>query len=129
MEKKIGSMNELKVGSFILIEGAVCKVTNMTHSKPGKHGSPKIRLEATGVLDGRRRSLVQPADGRVEVPIIEKKNAQIISISGDKASAMDLETYETFDIEIPEEFQGKLQEGSTVLYWDIGVKLMKTIKG
>ncbi|MCD6547480.1 MAG: translation initiation factor IF-5A [Nanoarchaeota archaeon] len=128
MEKKYATLNELKVGSFVLIDDVPCKVVSTIHSKPGKHGAPKIRLEAIGLVDGRRRTIVQPADARVEVPIIEKRNAQVISISGNKANVMDLETYETFDIDIPEEFKDKVQEGSVILYWDVGVKLMKGVK-
>ena len=128
MEKKIASLNELKIGSFVLIDDVPCKVVSTTHSKPGKHGAPKIRLEATGLIDGRRRSIVSSADSRVEVPIISKKNAQVISVSENKASVMDLESYETFDIEIPEEYKGKVVEGVTVLYWDVGIKMIKGVK-
>ena len=128
MEKRFAALNELKIGSFVLIDNVPCKVVSTVHSKPGKHGAPKIRLEAVGLVDGRRRSIVASADSRVEVPIIEKRNAQVISINGNKANVMDLESFETFDIEIPEEYKDKIQEGSTVLYWDIGVKLMKGVK-
>ena len=128
MEKKYSTMNELKKGSFIIIDGDVCRVVSTTHSKPGKHGAPKVRLEATGVLDGKRRSMVSSADSRAEVPIIDKRNAQVISISGEKASVMDLENYETFDIDIPEEYKGKVMEGASIIYWDIGAKLIKGVK-
>ncbi len=128
MEKKYSTMNELKKGSFVIIDGDVCKVISTTHSKPGKHGAPKVRLEAGGILDGKRRSMVSSADSRVEVPIIEKRNAQVISISGEKASVMDLENYETFDLEIPEEYKDKVVEGANIIYWDIGTKLMKGVK-
>ena len=128
MEKRHATLNELKVGSFVLIDDVPCKVVSTTHSKPGKHGAPKVRLEAIGIVDGRRRSIVQSADARVEVPIIEKKNAQVISVSGDKANVMDLESYETFEIDIPEELKDKVVEGATIMYWDVGVKLMKAVK-
>ncbi len=128
MEKKYATMNDLKKGSFVIIDGDVCKVISTTHSKPGKHGAPKVRLEAGGVIDGKRRSMVSSADSRVEVPIIDKRNAQVISFSGEKANVMDLESYETFEVEIPEEYKDKVVEGATVLYWDIGVKLVKGVK-
>ncbi len=128
MEKIYSSLNKLKIGSFVLIDDIPCKVVSSVHSKPGKHGAPKIRLEAIGLVDGRRRSIVSSADSRVEVPIIKKSNAQVISINGDNANVMDLETYETFDIKIPEEFKDKIHEGTTILYWDIGVKLIKGLK-
>ncbi len=128
MEKKYSTMNDLKKGSFVIIDGDVCKVISTTHSKPGKHGAPKVRLEAGGVIDGKRRSMVSSADSRVEVPIIDKRNAQVISFSGEKANVMDLESYETFEVEIPEEYRDKVVEGATVLYWDIGAKLVKGVK-
>lgn len=128
METKYSALNELKIGSFILIDNIPCRVVSMTKSKPGKHGAAKIRLEAIGLIDDRRRSIVNSSDARVEVPIIEKRNAQIISVTGDKANAMDLESYETFDIDIPAEFKDKIAEGTTVLYWDVGVKQIKGIK-
>jgi len=128
MEKKIVTMNEMKVGSFVLVEDVPCKVVSLTHSKAGKHGAAKVRMEAVGLLDGRKRSVISGADGRVEIPIIEKKNGQIISIEGNKANCMDTDTFETFEIEIPEEFQGKVNEGSQFMYWDIGVKIMKALK-
>lgn len=128
MEKKYSTMNDLKKGSFVIIDGDVCKVISTTHSKPGKHGAPKVRLEAGGVIDGKRRSMVSSADSRVEVPIIDKRNAQVISFSGEKANVMDLESYETFEVEIPKEYKDKVVEGATVLYWDIGVKLVKGVK-
>jgi len=42
---------------------------------------------------------------------------------------MDVETYETFDIEIPEELKADCQPGTTVLYWIVlSDKIMKQIK-
>jgi translation elongation factor P/translation initiation factor 5A len=38
---------------------------------------------------------------------------------------MDTASFETFDIDVPEEFRGKIQEGMTVLYWEVGIRLMK----
>lgn len=128
MEKKQATINELKTGSYILIDGVPCRVVSTVKSKPGKHGAAKIRLDAIGLVDERRRSIVSSSDGRVEVPIIEKRNAQVISIAGDKANVMDLESYETFEMDIPEEFKGKIQEGTTVLYWDLGIKMIKGTK-
>ena len=128
MDRKVSTIGELKPGSFVLIEDVPCKVINTTHSKPGKHGAAKVRMEAVGIVDGKKRSIVQSVDVRMDVPIIEKKNAQVISVSGDKASVMDTESFETFEIDIPEEFRGKVQEGMQILFWDVGVKLMKGLK-
>jgi translation initiation factor 5A len=113
-------MRGAKPGSYIIIDGEACKVNSMTKSKPGKHGAAKVRLEAVGLFDGKKRVLLKPADASVESPIIEKKKAQAISISGNIVELMDLESYETFEASIPEEFKARLvqgAEGAEVLYW------------
>jgi len=129
-EKKLVDVGGLKKGDTIIIDEAPCKITEVSVSRPGKHGHAKVNMMAVGLLDGKKRNLVLPGHDKVEAPIIEKKNAQILSIlGGDKANVMDSETYETFEMEIPEELKGQIKEGTEVLYWEImGVKVMKQIK-
>jgi len=70
-----------------------------------------------------------PADENVVVPIIEKKNAQVLSVQGDTANVMDTETYETFDLKIPEELKSTIKEGGVINYWIImDEKVMMTTK-
>ncbi|HLC52458.1 MAG TPA: translation initiation factor IF-5A [Candidatus Nanoarchaeia archaeon] len=128
-ETKLVSVGTLKKGDTIVIEGIACKITDTATSRPGKHGHAKVNLMAVGLLDGKKRQLTIPGHDKVEAPIIEKKTAQILSISGNTANVMDMETYETFDIEIPEELKGECKEGKEVLYWGImGSKVMKQVK-
>jgi translation initiation factor 5A len=128
-EKKLVSISSLKKGDTLLIDGAPCKITSLQVSRPGKHGHAKVNLMAVGILDNKKRNLVMPGHDKVEVPIVEKRNAQVLSVSGNKANVMDTETYETFDLEIPEELQGQVTEGVQVLYWVLaGQKVMKQIK-
>ncbi len=128
-EKKLVSVGTLKKGDTIIIDDAPCKITDTATSRPGKHGHAKVNLTAVGILDGKKRQLVMPGHDRVEAPIIEKKSAQILSISGNNANVMDMETYETFDMEIPEELKDQVAEGKEVLYWTImGAKVMKQVK-
>jgi translation initiation factor 5A len=130
MTTKLVDMNSLKVNGYVLVDGVACRIVDIKHSKTGKHGHAKARVAAVGLLDGRRREIIKPSDAKAEVPIIEKMDAQVVSITGDKAHVMDLITYETFEMDIPEELRGKVKEGSQVLYWDItGTKVMKQIKG
>ena len=129
-EKKIVSVGSLKKGSYVILEGAACRVTNTSTSRPGKHGHAKVRLEAVGIIDSKKRETVMPGHDNIEVPVIDKRNAQILSINGDIANVMDSETYETFDMKIPDELKNEVIEGVTVLYWVIlGQKIMKQIKG
>ncbi|HLD73211.1 MAG TPA: translation initiation factor IF-5A [Candidatus Nanoarchaeia archaeon] len=128
-EKKMVSVGGLKKGDTIIIDEAPCKVTDLATSRPGKHGHAKVNLMAVGMLDGKKRNLVMPGHDRVEAPIIEKKSAQVLSIVGDKANVMDTESYETFEMDIPEELKTEVKEGTEVLYWILmGSKVIKQVK-
>lgn len=128
-ETKLVSVGTLKKGDTIIIDEAPCKITDTATSRPGKHGHAKVNLMAVGILDGKKRQIVMPGHDKIEVPIIEKKTAQILSITGNTANVMDMETYETFEMEIPEELKVECKEGKEVLYWTImGSKVMKQIK-
>ena len=117
-------------GDTIMLDGAPCRVMSVSKSKPGKHGAAKARIVGIGILDEKKRDLVMPGSDRIEVPLIEKKSAQVLSVTEDKANVMDTETYETFDLSIPEELRGKVKESMQILYWEImGSKMMKQIKG
>ena len=60
---------------------------------------------------------------------MEKKTAQVLSVTGNTANVMDTETYETFEMDIPEELREEVKEGTSVLYWVLmGIKVMKQIK-
>ncbi len=124
------SAGSFKKGDTVILEGAACTVTNIQISRPGKHGHAKVRLEAVGMIDGKKRQAVMPGHEELEVPIIDKRNAQVLNVHGDKATVMDMETYETFELDIPDELKGKVVEGSNVLYWVIlKDKVMKQVRG
>lgn len=86
-----------------MMEESPCKINAYSTAKPGKHGSAKARIEGKGVFDSKKRSLSQPVDAKVWVPIIERKQGQVVSVTGSDAQIMDLSTYETFTMRIPED--------------------------
>jgi len=113
-------LGSLKVGSYIIIDGEPCRIVSYDHSKPGKHGSAKARVAAIGVFDGSRHSLVSPVSASVDVPLINKKNGQIISISGQTLQIMDLESFEVFETSaVEDEIRDKISQGSEVEYWSV----------
>jgi len=118
MAYKIIDATEIKPGTNIIIEGVACTVRSMDISKTGKHGHAKCRMEAIGILDGKKRVIVVPGHERFDVPLIEKRKAQILSV-GEKASVMDLETFETLDIVIDPDIREQIKEGDQVEYWKI----------
>jgi len=125
-------IKDLKPGSFVMVEGEPCKVVSITKSKPGKHGSAKIRAETMGLFDNRRRFILKPGSATVDVPVIEKRKAQVISVSGNIVQLMDMQDYTTLEVSIPDEFKDKIasgKEGTEVIYWKIsGRTLLREVK-
>ncbi len=112
-------LGSLKVGSYIIIDNEPCRIVSYDHSKPGKHGSAKARLSAIGVFDGSKHSLVSPVSANVDVPLIDKRSGQIISISGQSLQIMDLETFEVFETDVDNEMKDKISQGGEVEYWKV----------
>ena len=128
-ETKVMDVGILKPGSFVVFDGAACKVVDVTFSKSGKHGHAKYRIVAIGLIDNKKRDVVMPGGSMVESPIIEKRQAQVLSVVGDKANVMDSESFETLDLTVAEELKGQVTEGVTIIYWVIlNDKIMKSIK-
>ena len=108
------SMKDIRPGRFILIDGVPCRVVELDVSSPGKHGAAKMRVTAVGIFDGQKRTLLKPSSADIEVPIINKKKAQVVSVTENLAQLMDLDTYETYDVPLPEEFRSSLKQGVEV---------------
>ena len=108
-------VRELKVGRYMLIDEEPCKIISIDTSKPGKHGEAKARIEAVGLYDCKKRSVVHPVKHKIQVPMIDKRKGQLLNIAGDELNIMDLETYEQFSIPVDPEF-ADLQPGDEVLY-------------
>jgi translation initiation factor 5A len=111
-------VRELKEGRYLLIDDEPCRIIGIQTSKPGKHGEAKARIDAVGLFDGSKRSVVYPVKHKVQVPMIGKRQAQILSLTEVEVQLMDLETYETFSLPIEADVKGQLTPGSEVQYLD-----------
>lgn len=114
--KQLAEVRTLKVNRYMIIDDEPCKIMSISTSKPGKHGEAKARIEAIGVFDGQKRSVVHPVKHKILVPIIDKRTAQVVALMGSNVQLMDMETYETFEMVIPDEYKGQLQPGNEISY-------------
>ena len=132
MSYKMGKVGELKVGSYAIIDDEPSQIVSLQKSKPGKHGSAKFRCTAISLFDGSKRSLVSPATASIQIPIVGKRSAQIISVNPASIQLMDLETYEILEITLPKDqkLTSKLETGRDVEYWNImGTNKIQRVKG
>lgn len=124
-DKIFGSIGDLKIGKYVIVDEHPCKVVSMDKSKPGKHGAAKINIVAISLVDSSKHTLMKPSDATIEIPIVSRKRAQIVSVSGTMAQLMDLDTFETFEVEIPEEFRKDVESGKEIEYMDVmGQKIL-----
>ena len=119
MTTTIQEIRSLKVGRYLVVDDAPCRIVEYTVSKPGKHGEAKARIVAVGIFDGTKRSLVHPVKHKVHVPQVDNRKGQVLALMGSEVQFMDLETRETFTIplgDIPTEFQGSLEPGGEIRF-------------
>jgi translation initiation factor 5A len=118
---RIAKVGELKVGSYAIINNEPSRITTIQKSKPGKHGSAKFRCTAISLFTGRKQSFVSSTDTNIQVPIVDKRSGQVVSIGPQMVQLMDLETFMIFDVKIPEdeEISNNLEAGKEVEYWHI----------
>lgn len=118
-------VRELKEGRYVIIDEEPCRILSIQTSKPGKHGEAKARIDAVGLFDGSKRSVVYPVKHKVQVPMIGKRTAQVLSLTETEIQLMDLETYETFSLPMQAELKGTLTPGGEVQYLDaLGKRLI-----
>ena len=119
MTTTIQEIRSLKVGRYLVVDDAPCRIVEYTTSKPGKHGESKARIVAVGIFDGTKRSLVHPVKHKVHVPQVDNRKGQVLALMGSEVQFMDLETWETITIplgDIPTEFQGSLEPGGEIRF-------------
>lgn len=109
-------IRELKVGRYVNIDESPCKIISISTSKPGKHGSAKANIEAADIFTGAKKSINAPVSTKVQVPQIDKRKGQILSIKDEEVQIMDLETFETFSMMINDDHESPIEEGGEIMY-------------
>ncbi len=114
--KEQTEIGKIKEGRYIVIDEEPCKVVAIATSKPGKHGAAKARIDAIGIFDGVKRSIVSPVSAKTYVPVVERKSGQVLSIAGTVAQIMDMKDFTNFELPIPEEKKGTIEVGKEYMY-------------
>ncbi len=109
-------IRELKEGRYVNVDEEPCKILKITTSKPGKHGSAKANVDCASIFTGAKKSIVGPVSTKVQVPVIDKRKGQILTLSDDEALIMDMETFENVTIPINADHEQPLEEGGEILY-------------
>ena len=128
MVLKLINATEAKPGTTIMVDGDACTVRSNDISKTGKHGASKCRIEAIDIFSGKKKVIAVPGHERYEVPHINKRKAQVLTVGDGTASVMDLDSFETLEIPYPEELKDTLAPEQQVEYWEVeGKKAIRRI--
>lgn len=119
MVLKLIDATQARPGVVLTIDGEPYSVKANDISKTGKHGAAKCRIEAVALLSSKKKVMAVPGHERFEVPMIEKKRAQVLGVTDLKATIMDLESFETLEVPYLEELKDQLAPEKQVEYWDI----------
>ncbi|MDI9610500.1 MAG: translation initiation factor IF-5A [Archaeoglobales archaeon] len=114
--KEQAEVRQLREGGYVVIDEEPCEIISISVSKPGKHGAAKARIDAIGIFDSQKRSIVEPVTAKIYIPMVERKRAQVLSMAKDNAQLMDLSTFETFELPIPDDLKEKISAGKEVIY-------------
>jgi translation initiation factor 5A len=96
-------IQKLKSGQYIMVDEEPCIIKATERSKSGKHGHAKVRVVCVGMFDNNKRSFTIPSGHMTEVPDIFKGTAQINFIEDALINIMDLESYESMDVDWPKD--------------------------
>lgn len=77
------SMNELKIGSFIVHDNNPCVIQDKTIHKTGKHGHAKADVDLRDIFTNKHSQACFSSDEHVPCPIVTRKRYTLVNIAED----------------------------------------------
>ncbi len=107
--------NSIRVGNVIEFENQLWKVIKREHVKPGKGGA-YIQAEMKNIVTGNKTNTRYNSSEDVDLAYVEQKNYQFQYFDQDELVAMDMESFESFNLdkELVGEALPFLQEGMNI---------------
>ncbi len=119
----------LKEGRYMLIDDEPCKIDSISKSKPGKHGAAKVRIEGRSIFTGSKKTYTGSVTDKVWVPAMDRRSAQVLSVRDNVAQIMDGDSFETFDLDIPEDMMADVEAGKDCVYIEsMGRRMLSSVQ-
>ncbi len=118
----------LKEGRYMLIDDEPCKIDSISKSKPGKHGAAKVRIEGRSIFTGSKKTYTGSVTDKVWVPAMDRRSAQVLSVRDKVAQIMDSDSFETFDLDIPDDMSD-VEAGKDCVYIEaMGRRMLTSVQ-
>ena len=128
------SVNDLKTGLTVEVEGGIWRVIDFQHVKPGK-GAAFVRSKLRNLRTGAIQEKTFKAGEKINRAIIDNRNMQYLYADGDNHVFMDNDTFDQIDLQgdsITEELKYlKANMNVSIIMYEgeiIGVDLPKTVE-
>src|SRR5699024_4612741 len=92
------SVNDLKTGLTVEVEGSIWRVIDFQHVKPGK-GAAFVRSKLRNLRTGAIQEKTFKAGEKINRAIIDNRNMQYLYADGDNYVFMDNDTFDQIDLE------------------------------
>ena len=79
----------LRKGGHVMIKDRPHKIVDMSTSQTGKHGHAKVNLVGIDIFTGKKAEDMSPSTHNMEVPVVTRKEYQLIDIEDSYMSLMD----------------------------------------
>lgn len=80
---KFVAVNELRVGSYIVMNDGACVIISISVSKTGKHGSAKAHITAKNIFNDKKVEGIWSTSEMVKCPIVTKIQYILVDIDVD----------------------------------------------
>jgi translation initiation factor 5A len=107
------SANDVRINSIVLLREppVPCKVVELAKSKPGKHGSAKIKVIGVCLWNGKKYDDIWGSSDNVSVPMVSKMDYSLVDITEDGFITVQGPQGDTRqDLKLDEEFGPRIRE-------------------
>ena len=73
--------NDIRVGSYVVLDNGPYKVLSVTHAKPGKHGHAKTILKAENLFNSKKKEDIVQSGNTLPEPIVVKEEYDVIDLT------------------------------------------------
>ena len=92
----------LKKGDYVMMKDKPCKITGISHAKPGKHGSAKAIIQGNNLFDGKTVEQSFSTGDMVACPIVTRKEYLCLGVDDDHLSLLDDDGEQKDDVQMPD---------------------------
>lgn len=77
------TVNDLRVGHYIIINDGACVINSISVSKTGKHGSAKAHIVARNIFTDKKVESIYSTSEMVKCPVVTKNQYSVANIESD----------------------------------------------